>query len=141
MIYITPAIVLDETELQWEFIHSSGPGGQHVNKAATAAQLRFDAVASRSLPDAVRQRLLHMPDRRITSGGMVIITARRFRSREQNRDDALQRLIALIQSASRRPERRIPTQPTRAAQRRRRVMKKLHSRAKRLRQPVAPEDD
>lgn len=141
MIHITPAIALDETEIQWEFIRCSGPGGQHVNKAATAAQLRFDAGASRCLPDSVRQRLLGRPDRRITAGGMIIITARRFRSREQNREDALQRLMNLIKSASCRSERRIPTQPTRAAQKRRRTMKQLRSRTKRLRQQVAPEND
>jgi ribosome-associated protein len=141
MIRITPAITLDEAELQWEFIHSSGPGGQHVNKAATAAQLRFDAGASGCLPAAVRQRLLRTADRRITAGGVIIITARRFRSREQNRADALQRLIALVRSAAHRPERRIPTQPTRAAQQRRCAGKKLRGKTKALRRQVPSEDD
>lgn len=109
MIEVTPGISLDESELVWDFIRSSGPGGQNVNKTATAVQLRFNVQTSKSLPDQVRQRLLKDAGKRITESGVLIIEAKRYRTQIRNREDALQRLIDMITIAAhpRKPRKRI----------------------------------
>lgn len=136
MIDVTPQIQLDENELTFEFIRASGPGGQNVNKVATAVQLRFDAARSPSLPDDVRPRLLKLAGRRATGEGEVVIEAKRFRSQERNRQDAVDRLVALIRKAAVRPRPRLKKKPSRAAKRRRLDEKRRHGEKKQGRRPV-----
>ena len=139
MLRITPAIAIDENEIREEFVRASGPGGQNVNKVATAVQLRFDALHSPSLPDEVRSRLLRLAGRRVNKEGVLIIDARRFRTQERNRQDALERLVTLIQAAVPRPKLRRPTKPTRAARERRMDEKHRRGAIKRQR-GSAPEE-
>ena len=136
MIEITDALSIDENEIQLEFVQGSGPGGQNVNKVATAVQLRFDAAHSPSLPPDVRKRLVRLSRNRITQEGILVIHARRFRTQEQNRRDALDRLCELIRQAAKKPKRRIKTKPSRAAKRRRLEAKQRRSKIKRLRKRV-----
>ena len=121
MIEITPTISVDPREIDESFVRSPGPGGQNVNKVATAVQLRFDLRRSPSLPEAVRARAERLAGRRLTKDGVLVITAARYRSQERNRADALARLVALLRDASRRPTPRKPTRPSAAAKRRRRA--------------------
>jgi len=141
MIYITQAILIDESEIKEEFIRSSGPGGQNVNKVATAVQLRFDVRNSPSLSAGVRERLARMAGRRITSEGILIIEAKRFRTQAANRKDAMERLVDLVRRAVRPPRSRRKTRPTRASKERRLEAKRRRSRAKSLRRSVPAEDD
>lgn len=136
MIPVDGGISLDENELQWSFVRSSGPGGQNVNKVSTAVQLRFDAARSASLPEEVRVRLLRLAGRRVAGEGVVVIEARRHRSQEQNRRDALDRLVDLIRKASRQPKPRRKTKPTAASRRRRLERKRRRGEVKRRRGPV-----
>jgi ribosome-associated protein len=119
LIEVTPGITLDERELEESFIRASGPGGQNVNKVATAVQLRFDVRRSPSLPDAVRARLEKLAGSRLTNEGVLVLTAQRFRSQERNRADALESLLALIRKAAVPPVRRRKTRPTLASRERR----------------------
>jgi ribosome-associated protein len=130
MIAVTPAIALDEGELQVSFLRASGPGGQNVNKVETAVQLRFDVRRSPSLPDGVRARLERLAGRRLTQDGVLLLTARRFRSQERNRQDALERLFDLIQAAADPPVPRRPTRPTAASHQRRLATKARRSALK-----------
>ena len=136
MIDITPALSIPEDELQFQFKLASGPGGQNVNKVATAAELRFDVAGSPSLPEAVRARLLALAGSRVTQDGELLITARRFRSQERNRQDAIDRLVALIQRAAEPPKPRIKTKPSRAAKQRRMDEKRRVGTKKLTRRPV-----
>ena len=141
MIRITPTISIDEKELTFEFVRSSGPGGQNVNKVATAVQLRFDVMGSSSLTEAVRDRLVRLAGKRMTEAGILIIDARRYRSQDRNRKDAIQRLVALIERAADEPKPRLRTRPTRASRERRLNAKSRRGEIKRLRgSGVHPED-
>jgi ribosome-associated protein len=113
------AIEIPEDELTERFVRAAGPGGQNVNKVASAVELRFDVTNSRALPEPVRARLLARRDRRLTSEGVLVIQANRFRDQAKNRDDARARLAELVRAATHVPKRRIATKPTRASKERR----------------------
>jgi len=134
MIRVTHSISIDERELEERFIRASGPGGQNVNKLSTAVQLRFDVRRSPSLPDAVRERLERLAGRRLTREGVIVITAQRHRTQERNRQDALDRLIELIERAAVAPIPRRKTKPTRGSRERRLESKKRRASIKGLRQ-------
>ena len=136
MLHVTDAIQLDESEIQFKFIRSPGPGGQHVNKAATAVQLRFDLTHSTSLPDHVRRRLIKLAQNRINNKGVLIISANRFRSQDLNRKDALDRLIHLIIKSTLKTKPRRRTKPTNASIKKRIGAKKRRSKLKHTRQTV-----
>ncbi len=138
MIRVTDQIELDEGEIEERFIRASGPGGQNVNKLASAVQLRFDVRHSPALPEAVRARLERLAGHRLTRGGVLVITAQRYRTQERNRQDALARLVELIRRASVAPTPRRPTKPTAGARERRLTTKKHRSRIKNLRQAKPP---
>ncbi|MDD5189836.1 MAG: alternative ribosome rescue aminoacyl-tRNA hydrolase ArfB [Dehalococcoidales bacterium] len=135
MIQITPTLTIDENEIHEEFIRSSGPGGQNVNKVATAVQLRFDVVNSTSLAKSedVRQRLLVQQRGRINEKGVLILEARRFRTQAANRQDAIERLVELIRKAAQEPLIRYETKPTLGSKIRRLETKRRHAGTKHLR--------
>ncbi|NUO76812.1 aminoacyl-tRNA hydrolase [Lysobacter sp. 5GHs7-4] len=124
-------INIPEQELVERFVRSTGPGGQNVNKVATAVELRFDVAQSPSLPEAVRERLLAKRDRRVTGDGVLVISAQRFRTQDRNRQDARERLAAFIESGLHAPKPRIATRPSRAAKERRLGAKRERSTVKR----------
>lgn len=134
MISVTAKIALDEREIAESFVRASGPGGQNVNKVASAVQLRFDARRSPSLPPDVRSRLERLAGSRLTRDGVIVITAQRHRAQARNREDALARLLDLIRRAAHPPLKRRATKPTAAARERRIETKKRRARTKRLRQ-------
>jgi len=136
MIPITQTISIDEREIQERFVLASGPGGQNVNKVATAVQLRFDVAGSPSLPEDVRARLIRLAGRRMTDEGVLIIDARRFRTQERNRQDARDRLFTLIRRAAEPPKPRKKTRPTLASRVRRLDSKRQRGETKRRRQTV-----
>ena len=124
-------LTIDDNELVERFVRSAGPGGQNVNKVATAVELRFDVAGSPSLPEAVRARLLAKRDRRMTQDGVLVLNAQRFRTQERNREDARERLAAFIKAGLKAPTPRIATRPTRASKQRRLDAKRERSTIKR----------
>jgi ribosome-associated protein len=140
MLSITPSLAIDDNELHETFVRASGPGGQNVNKVATAVQLRFDVRNSPSLPNAVRERLLQLAANRINAEGVLLIEAKRFRTQEQNREDARNRLAALIQKVLTPPKPRKATRPSKAAKQRRVDEKRKRSQTKNLRR-TRPADE
>jgi len=140
VIHVCDSIALPESELEFAFVRSAGPGGQNVNKVATAVQLRFHVARSPSLPTDVRDRLMMRERNRITSGGYLLIRASRFRTQERNRADAVDRLVALIRAAAAAPRKRKQGRPTVASRHRRMENKRRRSLLKRTRSPVRSDD-
>ena len=137
LLYIAPNIWMDEREIREEFVRSSGPGGQNVNKVATAVKLRFDALRSPALPDEVKKRLIRLAGKKMNRKGELIIDARRFRTQEQNRKDAMDRLIGLVRKAVQKPKPRLKTKPTSASRERRLEAKHKRSDIKQARRAPA----
>ena len=137
---VAPGLAIPEDELDERFILAGGPGGQNVNKVATAVQLRFDVAGSPSLPPEVRQRLLRIAGARVTADGVLVMTARRHRTREANRRDARARLAALVARALQAPRPRHATRPTRAARERRLQDKARRGTVKRQRTPPGTDE-
>lgn len=133
MIKINQNISIKKSELTFNFIRSSGPGGQNVNKVATAVQLRFDITSSESLSEDVKTRLKSLAGKKVTKDGVLIIEAKRFRTQEKNRQDAIERLIALIDKSSRKKKHRVKTNPTKASNQKRIETKKRQSDKKKMR--------
>jgi ribosome-associated protein len=137
MLQVTPDIAIPDQELVERFVRSAGPGGQNVNKVATAVELRFDIAGSPSLPEAVRERLLGRRDRRITDDGVLVLSAQRFRTQDRNRQDARERLVALVVAATVAPKKRVATKPTKGGRERRLGAKRERATVKRQRSAAA----
>lgn len=135
-----PLTLIDPSELEFQFVRASGPGGQNVNKVSSAVELRFDVVHSPSLPPAVRSRMLELYGSRITKRGVIVIEADRFRTQERNRQDALARLADMLRAALHRPKPRVPTRPSRAARAERVTTKQARGKRKQLRQKPSGDD-
>jgi ribosome-associated protein len=140
MLQITPRLAIDESELDERFVRSSGPGGQNVNKVATAVELRFDAARSAAIDDAFRERLRRIAGTRMTADGVVVIDARRYRTQAQNREDARARLAELLREAASPPRPRRRTRPTAASKKRRIDAKVRRAETKKTRGRVSSDD-
>lgn len=140
MLQITPTVAIDESEIEERFVRSSGPGGQNVNKVSTAVELRFDAARSPSLTEEIRTRLRSLAGSRMTADGMLLIDAREHRTQAANREEARNRLVALVRQATIRPKRRRKTKPTAGSKERRIETKKIRSSTKRHRGKVATDE-
>lgn len=141
MLQISDTIVLDDNDIQLEFIRASGPGGQNVNKVSSAVQLRFNVAGCAALNDAIRERLKKIAGRRMTAEGILIVKAQRHRSQEQNRQDAIDRLKAMIRKAIEVPKVRRPTKPSKASKQRRLATKRRRGELKRQRRMVQQTGD
>ncbi|MBK7980335.1 MAG: aminoacyl-tRNA hydrolase [Ignavibacteriae bacterium] len=130
MLKITQNIEINENDLMFSFIRSSGPGGQNVNKVSTAVQLKFDLNSSDDLPEDVKLKLIKIGGKKISSKGILIIEAKRFRTQEKNKSDAIERLIKLIKSAAVQEKKRIKTKPSKAVEQKRIESKKYNSQKK-----------
>jgi ribosome-associated protein len=137
MLQISPTLAIPDDELVERFVRSSGPGGQNVNKVATAVELRFDVVRSPSLPEPVRARLLARRDRRLTDEGVLVLSAQRFRTQDRNREDARERLAALIAAVLVPPKKRVATKPSKGSKERRLGAKRERATVKRQRSASA----
>jgi len=140
MLQITPSIVIDDSEIEERFVRASGPGGQNVNKVATAVQLRFDAGRSNAIDDEVRERLRTIAGSRMTADDVLVIDARTFRTQARNREAARERLVELLRQAAVRPKRRRKTRPSGASKRQRLDAKRRRSDTKQRRRDVAGDD-
>ncbi len=140
MITVNDDIQLDENELSFQFVRAGGPGGQHVNKVATAVQVRFDVRNSPSLPEDVRERLQRIARKKINDDGVLVIEARRHRSQLRNREDAVERLVTLVRRATEKPKKRRRTRPTAQSKRRRLSDKKKRGDVKSGRKRVTPDE-
>ena len=141
MIHISDTIILNENEVQLDFIRASGPGGQNVNKVSSAVQLRFNVAETTAFNDPIRERLIKIAGKRMTSDGILIIKAQRYRSQEQNRQDAVDRLVEMIQKAIEVPRHRRATRPTAASKKRRLATKHRRGDLKRRRKVVRQTGD
>jgi ribosome-associated protein len=130
MLHVSASIQIPESELVESFVRASGPGGQNVNKVASAVELRFDIAQSSALPEPLRARLLARRDRRLTADGVLVIQASRFRDQARNRDDARERLADIVRTALHVPKKRVATKPTRASKERRIASKKKRAQHK-----------
>ena len=137
MIAVTSHLSIDENDIETRFVRSPGPGGQHVNKVATAVQLRFKVKDNPHLPKAVERRLTHLAGHRMTREGVLVISAHDHRSQARNRDAAMRRLLKLLRLAAAKPKRRIKTRPTAASRERRLRHKRARSETKTRRKPVS----
>ena len=140
MLQVTPSIVIDDSEIEERFVRASGPGGQNVNKVATAVQLRFDAGRSRSIDDDVRARLMAIAGSRMTADGVLVIDSRTFRTQAQNREAARERLVELLRQAAVKPKRRRKTRPSGASRLQRLESKRRRANTKQGRRGVAGDD-
>ena len=140
MIPVTDDVTIYETEIHMDFVRSSGPGGQNVNKVSTAVQLRFDVRNTVSMPVEIKERLIRLAGKRVTAEGVLVIHASRFRTQERNRQDAIDRLVQLVRRAAEKPKRRVKTRPSLSSKERQLAKKRRRSHIKKMRRIVTGDD-